>query len=682
MLKAEAISLLEGFIARISNGVQYVIPVYQRNYTWKKDSVVKLLSDIKLLLDKKRDAHFLGNLIYVQTKADFRKKEWAIVDGQQRLTTLFLLLYAIRNHLLLKNKKDDADEITNLYLENVNAKDENYKLRLKPLVSNDDEFKRIANNLEAANDDSLIRINYKVIQKEIKSWLEQYSVEKIIAAIEKLYIVYIALDMNDNAQQIFESINSNGVQLNKSDLIRNFVLMNKEDMLQTKLYKNYWREIEKNVNDDNKKLEAFFRFYLATKNFVLSSISDLYEDFIIFWNNLMESSTDEAILSDILKFSVYYNKLFIDKSWAKRKEIEILRKIQSDMPTPLLFGIMDLFQNEKITNEQFEKCIMLVNTFILRRHMCNLDTSSISRFFATILKDMLDKCNSIYVNIADVLGYCLENAQRQKSSYMPNDDEIRQVLSKINAYVLVHTRTFFEIIEDESKIKIDKSNLTIEHVMPQTQDEDGYWKNAAGNISDDEYAKLVNLIGNLTFADKSTNSSIKNKNFETKKIRLAEVGKIDLSKDILSKHKWGQKEIKDRTTDLIDKFMETFPFFTSQIDYDAKNTYQITYNQGGIVGKGRLYVKTKKVIIDNDSEIKVKGSEYRDIKDEELINSMFENNEIEKIEDKYILKTELSFSSVSAAAKFIFDRSCNGWIEFKDEDGNLLNKNLRKLTEE
>lgn len=241
------------------------------------------------------------------------------------------------------------------------------------------------------------------------------------------------------------------------------------------------------------------------------------------------------------------------------------------MPIPLLFVLVDLFMSEKITNEQLAKCIAIVNTFFMRRHMCNLDTSPISRLFPTILKDMLEICNENYTNITEVLSYCLGNQQQQKASRMPNDEEIKQKLSKDNAYVLKHTRTFFEIIEDENNIKIDKSNLTIEHVMPQTLDKEGYWKTAAGNISDnDEYVGLVNLIGNLTLADKSTNASISNRNFESKKQALQKIGKIDLSKDIYNESKWGKNEIENRTKTLIDKFIKTFPFFTSNIDYGEK----------------------------------------------------------------------------------------------------------------
>ena len=635
-----------------------------------------LLSDIKKLLEGKANSHFLGNIVYVETKTKFMEREWSIVDGQQRLTTLFLLLYAIRDYLLSVNMEKEATALTNQYLENVNAPDINYKLRLKPLVSNDEEFRKIADlsNNEQVDANSLIRKNFNIIKTEVNKWFDIYLLDEIIDTLNKLYIVYISLDKTDNAQQIFESINSKGEGLRVSDLIRNFILMNKDDVTQTRLCKNYWKEIERNINFDNAKLEAFFRFYISTKNFALSSKNRLYADFIIYWENAKEKYTDEEILADILRFSNLYYRLYISKKTTHKKEIDILRKIQSEMPVPLLLGLFELQNSEKITELQFLECVQIINTYLIRRHMCNLDTSAISRFFPPVLKDVLDKCKNDYNNISVVLKYYLINQTRQKSSYMPDDNEVTASLKKNNAYVLSHTRTFFEVIEDENKIKIDKSNLTIEHIMPQTPTD--YWRNLSKTKSDEEYAKLVNLIGNLTFADKSTNSSIGQSDFDEKKKRLEEVGKIDLSKDIFTKPQWGEKEINDRTANLTRKFIKTFPYVSSHIDYDASVAFPISYCTNGLTGKGKIYSKDK-VIIDIDSEIRV--TDNRNIVDEKIIAEMLENNELEQLIDKYILKIEMQFTSPSDAIKFIIGGSHNGWEYFKDEDGKAINANLRKL---
>ena len=248
-MKADAKKLLNEFIAS-TQGVQYVIPVYQRNYTWRKKHVNKLIQDINDLLTGKTQSHFIGSIVYVITREVFNQREWSIVDGQQRLTTIFLLLYAIRDILEKRGDTQKAKALRSQYLENVNAEGD-YKLRLKPLVNNDFEFKKIVDkDVDHLDKSSLIFQNYNLLFKQVETWLKDYSIEDIIKAVDKLYVVYIQLDKDDNAQQIFESINSTGETLKASDLIRNYILMNKIDQVQTKYFTNYWKVIENNLEND------------------------------------------------------------------------------------------------------------------------------------------------------------------------------------------------------------------------------------------------------------------------------------------------------------------------------------------------------------------------------------------------------------------------------------------------
>lgn len=291
-MKADAKKLLNEFIAS-TQGVQYVIPVYQRNYTWRKKHVNKLIQDINDLLTGKTQSHFIGSIVYVITSEVFNQREWSIVDGQQRLTTIFLLLYAIRDILEKRGDTQKAKALRSQYLENVNAEGD-YKLRLKPLVNNDLEFKKIVDkDVDHLDKSSLIFQNYNLLYKQVEKWLIKHSIEDIINAIDKLYVVYIQLDKDDNAQQIFESINSTGETLKASDLIRNYILMNKTDQVQTKYFTNYWKVIENNLENDSGKLEEFFRFYVTIKNYDLVNKNDLYEKFIELWNSEVINQTEE-----------------------------------------------------------------------------------------------------------------------------------------------------------------------------------------------------------------------------------------------------------------------------------------------------------------------------------------------------------------------------------------------------
>ena len=675
-MKADAKKLLNEFIAS-TQGVQYVIPVYQRNYTWRKKHVNKLIQDINDLLTGKTQSHFIGSIVYVITSEVFNQREWSIVDGQQRLTTIFLLLYAIRDILEKRGDTQKAKALRSQYLENVNAEGD-YKLRLKPLVNNDFEFKKIVDkDVDHLDKSSLIFQNYNLLFKQVETWLKDYSIEDIIKAVDKLYVVYIQLDKDDNAQQIFESINSTGETLKASDLIRNYILMNKIDQVQTKYFTNYWKVIENNLENDSGKLEEFFRFYVTIKNYDLVNKNDLYEKFIELWNSEVINQTEEIVLNEIVAYSKCFNQLYLKGTVSgAEKAISILKKIKSNMPAPLLMELLMWYNNELISVDQLSTCINLVNSYLIRRHMCNLDTSSITRLFPTILKSVVNTCNGKFNKLEDVLKFYLVNNNKNKSSYMPTDSEVSDYLSKKNAYILSHTRTFFEVFEMESPIETNFKNLTVEHVMPQTPT--NYWLNCCG-VNPDQYENLVNLIGNLTLADKGTNSKIGNQDFNTKKKELERVGKINLSKDILDKKEWTKKEINDRTSDLINKFIKIFPYFTSPNNYEEANSFTVYFQKGDIVAKALIY-QSKEVELLAGSKLRICNN--RDASSEEKINELIEEGAVVEESGEYVLNQNIMFNSISSTSNFVYGGSNNGWIQWKDDEGNTLDQTIRPLLEE
>lgn len=672
-MKADAKKLLNEFIAS-TQGVQYVIPVYQRNYTWRKKHVNKLIQDINDLLTGKTQSHFIGSIVYVITSEVFNQREWSIVDGQQRLTTIFLLLYAIRDILEKRGDTQKAKALRSQYLENVNAEGD-YKLRLKPLVNNDSEFKKIVDkDVDHLDKSSLIFQNYNLLFKQVEMWLKDYSIEQIVNAIDKLYVVYIQLDKDDNAQQIFESINSTGETLKASDLIRNYILMNKTDQVQTKYFTNYWKVIENNLENEASKLEEFFRFYVTIKNYDLVNKNDLYEKFIELWNREVINQTEEIVLNEIVAYSKCFNQLYLKGTVSgAEKVISILKKIKSNMPAPLLMELLMWYNNELISVDQLSTCINLVNSYLIRRHMCNLDTSSITRLFPTILKSVVNTCNGKFNKLEDVLKFYLVNNNKNKSSYMPIDTEVSDYLSKKNAYILSHTRTFFEVFEMESPIETNFKNLTVEHVMPQTPT--NYWLNCCG-VKPDQYENLVNLIGNLTLADKGTNSKIGNQDFNTKKKELERVGKINLSKDILDKKEWTKKEINDRTSDLINKFIKIFPYFTSSNNYEEANSFTIYFQRGDIVAKALIY-QSKEVELLAGSKLRICNN--RDASSEEKINELIEEGTVVEESGVYILNQNIMFNSISSTSNFVYGGSNNGWIQWKDDEGKTLDQTIRPL---
>ncbi|MFI3162930.1 MAG: DUF4357 domain-containing protein [Bacillota bacterium] len=684
-MKADIAKILSELIH--NNGPQYVIPVYQRNYTWDDKNVGRLLSDIKRILDSGNNiTHFIGSFVYVIVDTINIIQERAIVDGQQRLTTVFLSLYALRDIALEIGDEDKAYDIKSIYLEN-NVRQEQYKNKLKPLISDDTVFQSIIiRDFESiANNQALVYRNYLHIKDEFKVWIDEgHSIDQILNAIDQLKIVWVQLDKDEDAQQIFESINSAGDPLTASDLIRNFILMNKNDEMQTAFYENYWLKIVKyvvpaylanNNKKASKKIEEFFRFYLASKQFVLTRIASVYAVFKDRWRDeLKKGQTEESLLIDICNYAKHYNALYVNESICsgQQNELTVLRRIQSNMPAPFLMGIYEKRREGILAEEECLELIGIVNRYLMRRHMHGEDTSGITRVFPTLLKDVIAKCDEVgYDKIVDVTNFYLVNKNLQKASFMPTDEQIKRYLTDANAYVLAHTKTFFDIIENDNPIVIDLSRLTVEHVLPQTSTD--YWLECVGDDKS-KYGYYANLLGNLTIADKSTNSEMSNRNFDIKKHAMERVGRINLSKDIISNDEWDYKKIIARTKSLIKIFNKRFPYICAKADYENLESYNIFFSAGETHAEAILYSDGRVDILPNSIIRKCRNrAETLDRK----LNTFIESGIIEDNNSEYTVIEVIGFTAVSTALDFIYGGSNNGWLHWKDENGNAINDSLR-----
>lgn len=229
---------------RNSVGSQFVIPVYQRNYTWTANKEVKqYFDDLEMVLKGKYNKHFMGILIYLDSQLNAFSREFSVIDGQQRLTTTFLTLYAIKNILISQGNETDAKNLEGLYLTNQYVEDK-LKLKLKPLVSDDEVYQQIVDGDfdNITKKDSNIYKNYLWIKNRLLELLKKYGYNTILQSLDKLYVVCVPVSKEDSPQKIFESINSTGAKLFTSDLIRNYLLMDIQSDIQEKYYKNYWKK--------------------------------------------------------------------------------------------------------------------------------------------------------------------------------------------------------------------------------------------------------------------------------------------------------------------------------------------------------------------------------------------------------------------------------------------------------
>jgi uncharacterized protein with ParB-like and HNH nuclease domain len=429
---------------RNSTSVQYVIPAYQRNYTWKANvEVKKLLDDLDLVLEGKQTKHFLGIMIYLQQSSGMFRIECSVIDGQQRLTTIFLLLYALKEIMSEKGLEDEAEQLEANYLINVTQKDDRYKL--KPLVSDDTVYQHIVRQEydEIEDKHSNVYLNFKYIKNWLEGKLNNHSVQEIFNALQNLYIVCIPIGIDDYPQKIFESINATGAKLTASDLIRNYILMPITSELQDSYYKKYWRKLESLISSDSKKLESFFRFFIMTKRGTMVNKNATYKAFVN-WFEERRSKTDiESIFKEIVKYATYHSIIFKDDISSlpndMRKSIQEYRMIKSDMPVPLLleyFALNEAFRKtgRGISDKQLADIISTLNSYLMRRALCDMDTSSITHYFPLLLKETLNKIDGDYTNIVTVFKKCLINENRGTPQEMPDNKKLKDRIYNANMY--------------------------------------------------------------------------------------------------------------------------------------------------------------------------------------------------------------------------------------------------------
>ena len=683
---------LLGFL-RDSNGVQFVIPVYQRNYTWTASKeVCQYFEDLKCVLNGKYDKHFLGIIIYLDIPLDYSSREFSVIDGQQRLTTTFLILYAIKKLMLEMNLENDAKKLEGQYLINQFV-DDKLKFKLKPLVSDDNVYKQIVEGVEDSFSEedkkSNVFKNYIYILDTLKELLKTYSFNDILMSLDKLYVVCVPVSFQDSPQKIFESINSTGAKLTSSDLIRNFVLMDIKSDDQESFYFKYWKKIEDLISNESKKLELFFRMFLAVKLQTLPSTSVVYPLFKYWFQEQRDLGVEtEDILKEIVSYARYYNYIYlkpidtVDKDL--RDAIKDFRNNLSEMPAPLLMELYNLYStpddcgNTLISANQFTEIINILNSYLIRRSICDQDTSAITKIFPYVLKDVVSECSGDFSNIVEIFKKQLVNKQRGKAAAMPTDDEMRIYLSTANVYNnRVTLRVIFNKLETvNNPAPVDLSKLSVEHLMPQTPTKE--WLDLL-KIDADTYEANLHRLGNLTLAEKGDNSTMKNKPFEYKKEILKSTSHLKMNIEILEKSQWTLAEIEERNRKLIEDIILLYPY--TQAKGNIIKKHDIVLKADGITALGTFYEEDGAVEIEVGYEIKP-IDEYTPSWCVDIINSLLEDEIIKENDKGYIFVMPYVFvtktkngTSLSASAGVMLGGNRNGWDYWLDDSGKPLNQN-------
>lgn len=671
-----------------SQGSQYVIPAYQRNYTWTAGKEVRqLLDDMNEVLKGTYSKHFIGIMIYLEKSLSPFVRERAIIDGQQRLTTIFLTLYAIKETLIERGRDNDAQMLENNYLINLTNKDIKYKL--KPLVADDVVYQQIINRDfdSIENTGSNVYKNFIFIKNEVSDYLNRYSLEEVLSGINKLYLVCVPIAETDYPQRIFESINATGAKLTASDLIRNFILMPIASDTQDEYYSKYWKKLESLVSEDAKKLEAFFRFFIMAKNQAVVNKSSVYFAFVNWYKANAQSFGIEGIFKEIVSYATYYNVIYQkdvqDIESCLRKPIGEFRSILSDMPAPLLLELYALHTQKDssgkdlISGSDLGVIIEVLNSYLMRRSLCGMDTSDISRYFPTLLKDVLAECNGKYDNIVEIFKKNLVNRNRGGSQQMPDDKTLRDKILNANMYTLrAWVQIFFRKLESEDNpAPVDFSKLSIEHLMPQTATAE--WYSALG-VDKEVYEQNVHRLGNLTLAAKPDNSKMGNKVWEYKNKVLSTTSHLKINEKILEKEQWTINDIDNRTESLIEAISVLYPYYCSKTD-DVIGV-PIEINIGGAFAIGTFFPDNGSVEVAKGSTLLdySKPESYPDV--EQLRQELLEagvielNNDhvLEFVEPYVFYPKRVNATALTASASFILHGSKNGWDYWTIEDGTPL----------
>ncbi len=585
IMDAKAMKLLD-FIGK-SQEKQLVIPIYQRLYSWEKEQCKQLWDDIiKIGGNDKMDGHFIGSILYVLDGITHSDNALLIIDGQQRLITITLLLTALRNHLSDEVKRK---EIEDHYLINSNEKgDKKFRLILSE-SDRDTLFYLLDKDRRKPSEPSLkIVENFKLFEE----WVSNTDkLEIIFKGLEKLTIVWIAsIKGKDDPQLIFESMNSKGIELTQTDLIRNYIVMETEIEKQEGFYNKYWRAMEEKFKQNKKLFDRFVRHYLTIKTREIPNINKVYAAFKDYQQK--ERIGIEDLLKDLQKYCGYFCQIALKKEDDKdlNKALGFLVDLEMDVIYPLLLELYSDYSNGVLSNDDFRHSIALIESYLFRRAVCGLGTNSLNKVFPFFTRHI--QKDEYFKSLEAYFG-SLTNNQR-----FPNNDEFKDCFITIDFYKFKKREYFFERLENfDREERVYTHEYTTEHIMPQKLTEE--WERDLGENFQEIHDKYLHTIGNLTLT--GYNSKYGNKSFQEK--RGMEGGFKDsplrFNRSLRDLESFGEKEIKKRANDLADLALKiwTYPKLDAETleKYKPKKVYDLSSYKFGSHSRELFDILSKEI---------------------------------------------------------------------------------------
>ena len=558
-MKIERGSFINDFIDK--NLRQYSIPVYQRNYEWSAEQCEKLFDDI-LQAHRLDRYHFTGSVVYELLKTENKIEHYVIIDGQQRLTTIYILIKALIDVAETEGEKETLKSL--MFNQDKFKKydiDESSKLKLKPIKSDNKQLMLLMNDKQDRMDRlSGIYLNYVLFCNLVRRALNEdsdLSIERIYDGIEHLTCAVIKLEDEEKGQEqeIFEGINSTGVPLSLSDKIRNFVLMT--DVDQDRLYEEYWLQIEQMLSKE--QMQSFFLDYLNFKLDGFTREKEAYDDFkSIYLNN---GFSNESMLSELKHYAGLYNtflkgstKLGINAN----KALDGLRRLNQSTVYLFLFYVFDDFEKAVINLEELEKILSFLLNYSVRRLVCEIGSNSLRGLYKTLYYRVFNRPENKEHYYDAIVSFL---SQLTSKDAIPSDEEFSIALKEKNLYRKNAICKYLLVaIENQGKEKVETTSLSIEHIMPQNKNLSKDWQNMLGENWESVHDRYLHTLGNLTLT--GYNSELGDRPFEEKKQLLENPDNPThitvLYKDVLDCDIWNEEKIKTRAARLSDTVLKLF----------------------------------------------------------------------------------------------------------------------------
>ena len=571
---------------------RFVIPVYQRNYDWKIENCKQLYDDLVKIITNNRVTHFFGSVVSVYALTR-RNTEFLIIDGQQRLTTVSLLLLAMHDlmekGIVVPEDSGLAEKILEDYLIDKHQSQET-RIKLKPVKNDQNAYQRLYDCQDDCIRESNLTINYKYFYDRIQK--EEITIDELFDAICSLEIIDIKLGEGDNPQLIFESLNSTGLDLSEGDKIRNYILMGLPAQKQEEYYDKYWNRIEECTQYD---VSPFMRDYLSIKQGAIPSQKEIY---IAFKRFVEQNSFDaDELLQELLAYAKRYEILL--NGGTNNKELNAcifrLNRLVTTVTRPFFLEVFRMRDEGKLDIGKVANIFIDTESYLFRRSMCDLPTNALNKIFLNLHREII-RYDGTDDNYVEKFRYAL--LSKKEKAKFPDDEEFVNHFSEKQVYLMNRKNTIYMLerfenygtLEDKDVYRhCDEGDYSVEHIMPQHLS--NLWVSSLGDDSEQIHDTWVHRIANLTLT--AYNSNYSNLTFEQKKTMqngYSDSG-IRMNAYIAQKDKWTLTELEDRNQYLMQRALDIWKYPATDFKPAAKQMESYSLADDTENMRGRAIVK-------------------------------------------------------------------------------------------